>query len=47
MDTDMLCKRPFRSECNQYSRVEAGPNTSPIAQQVVGGDEKGTQCLGV
>jgi hypothetical protein len=28
-------------------RVEAGPNTSTIALRVVGGDEKGTQCLGV
>jgi hypothetical protein len=28
------------------SRVEAGPNTSTVALRVVGGDEKGTQCLG-
>jgi hypothetical protein len=30
-----------------YSRVEAGSNTSTVALQVVGGDEKGTKCLGV
>jgi hypothetical protein len=29
------------------SRVEAGSNTSTVALRVVGGDEKGTQCLGV
>jgi hypothetical protein len=29
------------------SRVEAGSNTSTVAQRVVEGDEKGTQCLGV
>jgi hypothetical protein len=28
-------------------RVEAGSNTSTEALRVVGGDEKGTQCLGV
>jgi hypothetical protein len=28
------------------SRVEAGSNTSTIDLRVVGGDEKGTQCLG-
>jgi hypothetical protein len=27
--------------------VEAGSNTSTVALQVVGGDEKKTQCLGV
>jgi hypothetical protein len=27
--------------------VEAGPNTSTVALRVVGGDEKGTLCLGV
>jgi hypothetical protein len=26
--------------------VEAGSNTSTVALRVVGGDEKGTQCLG-
>jgi hypothetical protein len=26
--------------------LEAGSNTSTIALQVVGGNEKGTQCLG-
>jgi hypothetical protein len=28
------------------SRVEAGSNTSTVALRDVGGDEKGTQCLG-
>jgi hypothetical protein len=27
--------------------VEAGSNTSTVALQVVEGDEKGTECLGV
>jgi hypothetical protein len=30
-----------------YSRVEAGSNASTVALPVVGGDEKGIQCLGV
>jgi hypothetical protein len=29
------------------SRVKAGPNNSTIALRIVGGDEKGTLCLGV
>jgi hypothetical protein len=29
------------------SRAEAGSNTSTVALRVVGGDERGTQCLGV
>jgi hypothetical protein len=29
------------------SRVTTGSNTSTVALQVVGGDENGTQCLGV
>jgi hypothetical protein len=29
------------------SRVEAGSNTYTIALRVVGGKEKGTQCLGI
>jgi hypothetical protein len=29
------------------ARVEAGSNTSTVALRVVGGDGKGTQCLGV
>jgi hypothetical protein len=28
-------------------RVEAGSNTSKVALRVVGGDGKGTQCLGI
>jgi hypothetical protein len=27
--------------------VEAGSNISTVALRIVGGDEKGTQCLGV
>jgi hypothetical protein len=27
--------------------VEAGSNSSTVALRVVGGDEKGTQCLGI
>jgi Kef-type K+ transport system membrane component KefB len=29
------------------SRVEAGSNSSTVALRVVGGEEKGTQCLGI
>jgi hypothetical protein len=33
---------------DQFSTcVEAGSNTSTVALRVVGGDEKGTQCVGV
>jgi hypothetical protein len=31
----------------EVTRVEAGSNTSTVALQVVGSDEKGTQCLGL
>jgi hypothetical protein len=31
----------------RVSRVEAGSNTSTVALRVVGGDGKGTQCLGL
>jgi hypothetical protein len=30
-----------------YALAEVGSNTSTIALRVVGGSEKGTQCLGV
>jgi hypothetical protein len=30
-----------------YSHVEAGSNTTTVDLQVVGGDKKGTQCLGI
>jgi hypothetical protein len=33
--------------CLHKSRVEAGSNTSTVALRVVGGDEKGTHCLGL
>jgi hypothetical protein len=39
-------KEEFSRE-SEESRVEAGSNTSTVAQRVVGGDEKGTQCLEV
>jgi hypothetical protein len=29
------------------SRMEPGSNTSTVALRVVGGNEKGTQCLGI
>jgi hypothetical protein len=32
---------------SETSRVEAGSNTSIAALRIVGGDEKGTRCLGV
>jgi hypothetical protein len=38
-------KRRFLSV--QPDRVEAGSNTSTVALRVVGGDEKGTECLGM
>jgi hypothetical protein len=37
----------FSELCPKSARVEAGSNTSIVALRVVGGDEKGTQCLGV
>jgi hypothetical protein len=30
-----------------FSHVEAGPNTSTVALRIVGGDQEGTQCLGL
>jgi hypothetical protein len=32
---------------DSHLRVVAGSNTSTVSLRVVGGDEKGTQCLGV
>jgi hypothetical protein len=32
---------------NAVSRVEAVSNTSTVALRVVGGDKKGTECLGI
>jgi hypothetical protein len=37
----------FRRNSVFNCRVEAGSNTSTVALRVVGGDEKGTQCLGL
>jgi hypothetical protein len=34
------------SELEKLVRVEVGSNTSTLALRVVGGDEKGTQCMG-
>jgi hypothetical protein len=31
----------------ELTRLEAGSNTSTVALRVVGGDENGTQCLGL
>jgi hypothetical protein len=39
----MNMNRELELECC----VEAGSNTSTVSLRVVGGDEKGTQCLGV
>jgi hypothetical protein len=36
-----------KEELLQVPRVEAGSNTSTVALRVVGGEENGTQCLGV
>jgi hypothetical protein len=35
------------SPVSSAPRVEAGSNTTTVAQRVVGGGEKGTQCLAV
>jgi hypothetical protein len=46
----LQCRRNMKSvaRCSaMLSRVEAGSNTSTVALRVVGGDEKGIQCLGV
>jgi hypothetical protein len=32
---------------DRLAHVQPGSNTSTVALRVVGGDEKGTQCLGV
>jgi hypothetical protein len=42
-----IYKREFIRELNLESRVEVALNTSTVAQRAVGGDEKGTHCLGV
>jgi hypothetical protein len=41
------CVQRCYKEDNWGSRVKMGSNTSTVALRVVGGDEKGTQCLGV
>jgi hypothetical protein len=45
--TDRQSQCDFDFESVQPSRVEAGSNTSTVVLRVVGGDEKGTQCLRV
>jgi hypothetical protein len=38
----------FSLKCTgRCASVEVGSNTSTVALLVVGGDEKGTQCIGV
>jgi hypothetical protein len=37
----------IRTKASQSPNVEVGLNTSILALQVIGGDEKGTQCLEV
>jgi hypothetical protein len=39
-----ICR--IKTELREVSSVEVGSNTSTITLRVVGGDEKGTQCLG-
>jgi hypothetical protein len=39
-------ERDNLSHWSSDARVEAGWNTSSVALGIVGGDEKGTQCLG-
>jgi hypothetical protein len=46
MDRQSQCDFDF-DLFSQKLRVEADSNTSTVALRVVGGDEKGTQCLGV
>jgi hypothetical protein len=41
------CYKQGQSSSGTGSRVEAGPNTSTVALRAVGGDGRGTQCLGV
>jgi hypothetical protein len=41
----LLCAYVFG--CLRAPRMEVGSNTSTVALQVVEGDVKGTQCLGV
>jgi hypothetical protein len=36
-----------QTHCSGPSCVEAGSNTSTIALRVIGGEEKGIQCVGV
>jgi hypothetical protein len=35
------------SQTESVTHLEAGSNTTNVALRVVGGDKKGTQCLGV
>jgi hypothetical protein len=41
------CYKHGQSSSKEEPRVEASSNTSTVALRVVGGDENGTQCLGV
>jgi hypothetical protein len=42
-----LCYKREMFKVQPVFRVDAGSNNSTVALRVVGGDEKGTQCLGV
>jgi hypothetical protein len=42
-----MYRGPTGRERDRSSYVEEGSNTSTVALRVVGGDEKGTQCLEV
>jgi hypothetical protein len=44
---DIIYIEESKYEYFEGSPVEVGSNTSTITLRVVGGDEKGTQCLGV
>jgi hypothetical protein len=42
-----MFKYLFDLQASYTTRVEAVSNTSSVALRVVGGDEKGTHCLGL
>jgi hypothetical protein len=48
-DLRLYNERPIIIDSSESdsSRVEAGSNTSTVDLRVVGGDKKGTKCLGV
>jgi hypothetical protein len=44
-ETQLLCAPNIKAF--DIPRLDAGSNTSTVALQIIGGDDKGTQCLGV